>query len=239
MFGTTGPFAKLWKAVQGRGRSLGVDPLTRKRKLATTTVKGTRKDAERELRRLLRTIDTGDHIDPTRMTVGGWLAQWHESKREEVSPKTHERYGEIVDNFLIPALGALPLAKLAPSNIDKAYSEWAIGGRRDGKAAGLSSLTGRYIRIVLKSALSRAIEQQLIVRNPAEIFSKRLPKVERKEMVTFVPEQSVEFLEILKIVAPIGRYSWHWQQICGVVKFSLCVGRTLISIGGSCAWRRV
>jgi hypothetical protein len=34
------------------------------------------------------------------MTVQAWLAHWHETKKEEISPKTHERYGEIVSNFL-------------------------------------------------------------------------------------------------------------------------------------------
>lgn len=178
--------------------SLGTDPATGKRRMATTTVKGNRRDAEKELRRLLRTLDTGEHVDPTNMTVRSWLTQWLEGKRDEISPKTHERYQEIINNFLIPALGALPLSKLAPINIDKAYSGWAIGGRRDGKPGGLSPLTRRYIHVVLKSSLARAVEQQLLARNPADIFTKRLPKVERKEMVTLSPEQMAQLLESIK-----------------------------------------
>ena len=45
--------------------SLGADPATGKRIVATTTVRGTRKDAEKELRRLLRSVDTGAHVDPS------------------------------------------------------------------------------------------------------------------------------------------------------------------------------
>ena len=178
--------------------SLGTDPAKGKRRVVTATVKGNRKAAEKELRRLLRTVDTGEHVDPTRMTVRAWLTQWHETKKEEISPKTHERYGEIINNFLIPALGALPLAKLTSTHIERAYREWASGGRRDGKPGGLSPLTRRYIHIVLKSALSRAVEQQLLARNPADIFSKRLPRVERPEMVTLTPEQSAQLLESIK-----------------------------------------
>ena len=85
--------------------SRGTDPATGKRLVVTTTVRGDRKNAERELRRLLRTLDTGEHVDPTRMTVQTWLKQWHASKCAEVTPKTQERYGEIVNNFLIPAFG--------------------------------------------------------------------------------------------------------------------------------------
>jgi hypothetical protein len=80
---------------------VGTDPATGKRRTATATVRGDRKAAETELRRLLRTRDTGEHVDPTRLTVGQWLSQWLKAVREEVSPKSHERYGEIVNNFLV------------------------------------------------------------------------------------------------------------------------------------------
>ena len=48
---------------------LGTNPATGKRRTATVTVRGTRKEAERELRRLLRSLDTGEHVDPSRITV--------------------------------------------------------------------------------------------------------------------------------------------------------------------------
>ena len=100
--------AKDISASEGRVRLNSLPPRNRsrdrKRRVATATVKGNRNAAEKELRRLLRTIDTGEHVDPTRMTVGAWLTHWLQIKREEISPKTHERYGEIINNFLIPAL---------------------------------------------------------------------------------------------------------------------------------------
>jgi integrase len=166
--------------------------------VVTTTVRGDRKAAERELRRRLRTLDTGEHVNPTQMTVGAWLTHWHQTVQSEVSPKTHERYGEIVNNYLIPALGNLPLAKLAPINIQHAYNGWAAGGRQDGKPGGLSPRSRRHIHRILKSALSRAVEQQVLARNPADAFRKRLPKVERHEMVTLTAEQAARLLDAIK-----------------------------------------
>jgi integrase len=177
--------------------SLGPDSATGKRRIATTTVKGNRRAAEKELRRLLRTLDTGEHVDPTRMTVRQWLAAWLAAVREEVSPKSHERYSEIADNFLVPELGAIALTKLAPAHIQVAYSKWAIEGRRDGKPGGLSPRTRRHIHRILYSALARAVEQQVLARNPADGFKKRLPKVERKEMVTLTVEQSARLLDAI------------------------------------------
>ena len=97
--------------------ALGTDPATGKRKIATATVRGSRKDAERELRRLLRAVDTGEHVDPNRLTVREWLSIWLGAIGAEVAPRTHERCGEIVVNFLTPTLGNLPLAKLAPAHL--------------------------------------------------------------------------------------------------------------------------
>jgi integrase len=175
----------------------GTDPATGRRRVATSTVRGDRKDAEKELRRLLRTLDTGEHVDPTRLSVKQWLEQWLETVRTEVAPKTHERYGEIVRNFLIPALGNFALTKLVPSHIQKAYNEWAIGGRLDGKSGGLAPQTRRHIHRILRTALARAVEQQLLARNPADVFKKRLPKVERRELVTLTADQSAQLLEAI------------------------------------------
>ena len=178
--------------------SLGTDPATGKRKIATATVRGTRKDAEKELRRLLRSLDTGEHVDPNRITVREWLETWLGAARSEVAPKTHERYGEIVNHFLAPALGNLQLAKLAPVHIQEAYNRWAASGRRDGKPGGLSPQTRRHIHRILSTALTRAVEQQVLARNPCDVFKKRLPKVERREMVTLTAEQSARLLDAIR-----------------------------------------
>jgi integrase len=178
--------------------SLGTDPASGKRKIATTTVRGTRKDAEKELRRLLRTLDTGEHVDPSRMTVEQWLAKWLKAIADEVALRTHERYSEIVNNFLVPALGKLQLNKLTPTHIQSAYSEWAVSGRRDGKSGGLSPRTRRHIHRILSSALARAVEQQVLVRNPCDAFKKRLPKVERREIAALTAHQSQELLATIQ-----------------------------------------
>jgi integrase len=178
--------------------SLGTDPATGRRKMATTTVRGSRKDAEKELRRLLRSLDTGEHVDPNRITVREWLATWLGAVRSEVAPKTHERYGEIVNHFLTPALGNLQLAKLAPVHIQDAYNGWAAGGRRDGKEGGLAPRTRRHVHRILSAALTRAVEQQLIGRNPCDVFKKRLPKVESREMATLTAEQSARLLDAVR-----------------------------------------
>jgi integrase len=181
-----------------RRYDLGTDLATGKRKTVTTTMRGSRKDAERELRRLLHAVDVGQHVDPSRTTVREWLTTWLAAVEEEVAPKTHERYDEIVRNFLAPALGNMRLTKLGPVHIQEAYNALAIGGRRDGKEGGLAPQTRRHIHRILSAALGRAVEHQLIARNPCEAFKKRLPKVERREMKTLTAAQAQRLLNAIR-----------------------------------------
>ena len=95
----------------------------------------------------------------------------------------------------MPELGALPITKLTAAHIQATYTKWATEGRRDGKKGGLSPRTRRHIHRIFNCALARAVEQQVLARNPGDAFRKRLPKVERREMVTLSPEQSARLLE--------------------------------------------
>src|SRR4029079_16828570 len=93
----------------------------------------------------------------------------------------------------VPALGNLPLAKLTPSQIQKAHNTWATT-RRDSKPGGLSPGTRRHIHHILKAALHRAVEQQVLARNPAAVM--RLPKIERQEMSILSTQQWGRLLEV-------------------------------------------
>lgn len=160
--------------------SLGLDPITGKRRFSTKTIRGSLSDAKRELTRLLSAVDTGEHVDPSRITLGDWLDTWIAATKAEVSGKTHERYAEIVRCYLRPAVGTIPLQKLTTADIQRAYG---------GFDRNPSPRTLRHIHRILKSALTRAVEQQRLARNPAAAL-KRLPKVEPKPVNTLTVEQS-------------------------------------------------
>ena len=94
----------------------------------TKTFHGTLTEARKELRRLLRDGDTGDHVDPTKMTVGQWIDRWIAAgapgrKKKKVGQRTLERYEELLRVHVIPTLGTRPLQKLAATEIDTLYEE--------------------------------------------------------------------------------------------------------------------
>jgi integrase len=113
----------------------------------------------------------------------------------QVSLKTHERYDQVVNSFLIPALGNVLLMKLTPMAIQNAYNNWEIAGRRDGKEGGLAPRTRLHIHRVLKSALKQAAQLQLMGRNPADAI--KAPRVKRTAITTLTVEQSAALLDAL------------------------------------------
>ncbi|MDR3423895.1 MAG: site-specific integrase [Alphaproteobacteria bacterium] len=176
--------------------NLGIDPLTGIRQRAAVSIKGTRKQAERKLNELLDALECGLNPEPTKVNVSDFLKQWLETIHAQVSPRTHERYSEIVNNFLIPSFGNCLLTKLTPSAIQQVYNKWETSGRRDKKHGGLSPRSRLHIHRIFKSALKYALQLQIIVRNPADAV--KPPKVKKVSITVLTVEQSTILLKSLE-----------------------------------------
>jgi integrase len=151
-----------------------------KRRQKWHTVRGSKKDAQRELARLLHEINTGAYVEPSRMTVSDFLDRWLDDyARASVSAKTFERYEEIVRLHLKPALGHHPLAKLQPLHIARYYTEALASGRIDG-SGGLSARSVLHHHRVLRAALHQGVKWLLLPRNPADAVDP--PRPQHREM---------------------------------------------------------
>jgi hypothetical protein len=129
--------------------SLGRDPITGKWKTATKTIRGTIADAKLERARLLKERHSGERVETGRVTVGEWLERWLAMIKPELSARSHERYGELVRDYLLPAFGTVQLGKLSSSLIQTVYSGWSTGGRRDGKDGGLAAQSIKGLHRIL------------------------------------------------------------------------------------------
>ncbi|HCO02964.1 MAG TPA: hypothetical protein DIT48_06310, partial [Actinobacteria bacterium] len=151
------------------------------------TVHGTKKDAERELVRILHEQQSGTDLEPSTVTVAKYLERWlADGAAASVAPKTFERYSEIVRLHLIPALGHHRLARLKPLHIQGYYGEALKNGRRDGKG-GLAPRTVLHHHRVLHRALSRAVKWRLLAVNPADAVEP--PRATSPEMQTLTEEE--------------------------------------------------
>jgi integrase len=179
------------------------DAETGKRKRRWHSFAGSKREAQVECARLVTEITTGGHVDPSRETVTSFLGRWLEHMQGQVSPRTHERYAEIVRWNITPLLGAVALAKLRPETISRAYAKSLTSGRRDGQG-GLSARTVHHMHRVLRQALQQAVDWRLLVRNPADVVNP--PKVERKQMQTLDADGTVALIEAARgtdMIVPI------------------------------------
>src|SRR3974377_993807 len=118
------------------------DAATGQRKRRWHSFAGTKRQAEIECARLISELSGGTYLEPNKTTVAQFLDRWLDDIKPNVTPKTHERYPEILKKNLVPALGAVVLAKLKPMHIAGAYAKALSTGRKDG-AGGLSPSTVR------------------------------------------------------------------------------------------------
>ena len=93
----------------------------------TKTMHGTKSEAQKALRDLLHSGDTGEHVAPDKMTLGQWIEHWvsigcpGNKRRKEVGQRTLEGYEQTLRRHVVPTLGDRPLQQIEPSEIDKLY----------------------------------------------------------------------------------------------------------------------
>ena len=131
-----------------------------------------------------------------RMTVREWLDFWYQThKKPTLRPNTQMSYEQRIYGHIIPALGSIPLDKLTQNDLQQFYTNLKQSGRRkdaDRYGEGLSDQTVRGCHSTLRSALAKAVEEKLIIRNPAD--GCRLPSAKPREMQVLTPEEMQRLL---------------------------------------------
>jgi len=161
---------------------IGVDPRTGKRITKYVSVKGTKKAAQTKLAELIASVAAGSHIDNSKITVAEFVRsrvdQWEASG--DITARTAARYRELVENQIVPHIGAMMLQKVRPLHVEQWHTDLRTKGRADGKG-GIAPRTIGHAHRVLSSALNDAAENDLVLRNVLQ--SKSPPKVPDDEMI--------------------------------------------------------
>ena len=77
-------------------------------------------------------ITNGTALDATKV-VREYLERWLAHMATQVSPWSAENYREVVEHWIVPALGNIKLAKLQPEQIARADSDALTKGGKDGQ----------------------------------------------------------------------------------------------------------
>jgi len=170
-----------WQVMVRAGR----DPVTGKYVRITRTVRGTRKEAERLLARLLHEVNHGAVVAPGRTTVGEWLHRWLvDIAKPNVAAKTWERYEEIVRLHLKPHLGAIPLHQLRPAHVQRLYATLLQAGKHP--------RTIVHVHRVLHAALQHALRLEVVARNVCDAVTP--PRVRPSEIPVITEEEVARIL---------------------------------------------
>jgi len=160
-----------------------------KRRYFNQTIRGKKKDARTWLTAKLREKDLGQFIEPASMSLNSYLEKWmDEVARIKVRQATFAGYEAKLKVHVRDTIGSKRLCDLQAYDIQKLYNEMI--------KRGLSAKTVRHVHNILSPALKQAIKWRLINHNPCELCE--LPKIVKKEMQCFTPEETAVFLEHAK-----------------------------------------
>jgi integrase len=150
---------------------------------------GSKRAAQTRLTELLSAVDKRAHVPRSTLTVGAHVAERIEQwvRLGVASPKTAERYRELLRNQIVPHLGAIVLQDLKAADISRWHATLLDSGRKDGDG-GLSALTVRHAHRLLGKALREAQRFDLVVRDPT--IGERPPKVVREEVVILTGDEA-------------------------------------------------
>ena len=121
-------------------------------------VSGSITDARRELRRLLKSGDDGQHVAPDKVTLTQWVTDWLALRSGKIAARSHERYEQLLRLHVLPSLGARRLQAISPKDIDTVYATIA--------AKGLSERTAYYVHVAIGACLKGAVRKGLIQSSP-------------------------------------------------------------------------
>ena len=141
----------------------------------------------------------GKLLDGEKITLKDFIERWRSERAEqELQPGTLDKYNDVINHFILPALGHLKLTEIKPHSINKFLVDLTKDGcRHDGKPGGYSKGTIHKISNVLSSILRTATEWEVIERNPCDPVRVKAEDTADK-IKFFTPQQTAVFLDYIE-----------------------------------------
>lgn len=168
---------------------VGRDPVTGRKKYLTRTFRGGKRAAEGALSKFVVEVGGGGHASRD-ATVSDLIKQWLQLASPELSPTTARGYRWIVDTYIVPTLGTVPLARLRPAQLDAFYAHLRDKGGARGRP--LAPATVRQVHAILRRALGQAVRWGWLATNPA--MQATPPRIRRPEVA---PPEPADVLQLI------------------------------------------
>ena len=157
----------------------------------------TKRECQEKLRQLTESmVGRNDRKVKSDMLFGDWLCYWYENhSKPMLRASTQNNYENVIYNHVLPEIGKIPLNKLSQNDLQQFYGRLKKNGRKrltEQYGAGLSDRMVRMCHAVCRSALERAVRDDLLRTNPA--IGCKLPPKKAKEMQVLDREELQKFL---------------------------------------------
>ncbi|NLB52048.1 MAG: site-specific integrase [Syntrophomonadaceae bacterium] len=162
----------------------------------------TAKDAEEAVRKkdeaLATLTQNGFLPKKNKLTVSEWMDFWMNNyKVSDLEETGWESYENEIELRIKPHIGSILLPDLRPLDVQQWVNKLSKSGRRDGKG-GLAPKTVARSYGILRQALDKAVEQELIISNPAAKKLINLPKIPKPKIKHMTVDDAAAFLEAIK-----------------------------------------
>jgi integrase len=184
---------------RGNGYSVVVeldrDPITGKRRQKWASGYRTKREAERALSEIAASVHSGTYIEPSKQTLGEFVADWLAAIEPTIRPATHYSYDRNLRLHVL-RLGSVQLRRIDAGMLNGLYAELLADGKQSNGGGGLSPRSVRYIHTIVHRAFRDAVRWGRIARNPADAADPpRSAASVRPTMKTWTAKQLRAFLE--------------------------------------------
>lgn len=152
----------------------------------------TQKEVRQKMQKTIVEVDEGIYAAPSKLTVKQWLEIWTTEYLGSVKETTRQRYCMDINNYIVPALGAVKLSVLTPAAIQKLYNSLISPDR---KPKPLKPKSIKNVHGTLHKALKQALKLGYIRSNPTEACT--LPRIEKAEISPLDAPEIRNFLAAL------------------------------------------
>jgi integrase len=171
----------------------GLDPLTGKERRRWHPAGHDRHDAEQMVERIGRDKAGAAPARGGAILLGEFLTDtWLPIKRRHVRATTAYRYSWMVDNYVNPSIGHVPLRRLRADHLDDLYDQLATTGGRNG--TGLAPKTVHEVHVIVRSSLDLGLRRQLVIGNVAQATNARHKRPTRTIPRAWTAEELATFL---------------------------------------------
>ena len=161
------------------------DPETGKRNRSYKTVKGTKKEATAEMRRLIYEVEHGKSLKQSPLTVREWIAKWMDLYiTPYIAETTRVGYMTKLKCYIHPMLGEIRIKSLRAEHVQRMVNDML--------AKGLSPKNIRDTYNIVNASMKKAVALKEILYNPCE--GVELPRQKNITQRSMTTRRSMRFL---------------------------------------------